>query len=94
MTLNGDVFLPRLLHWMHGWTGRIIPLMGLILIIKVVGRVELTVLLLIAVISILFSSFVFLVGISRMGLVRALLEGRVLAVALVSFLFGYFVAKL
>lgn len=80
--------LKLVMEWSHTIHGRLLPIILFTLVIKVFSGVELIALIIIEVLVSGISAIIFLLVISRMGFVRALFDGKLVAVSLISLLIG------
>lgn len=88
-----DTIMPRFLHWSHTWNGRILPIYLFILLVKISSGVSLIILIVIMILTSIVTWIIFLFCISKIGFLRALFEGKIIAVASISFLLGYLMGK-
>lgn len=91
MTL--DQLAHQAVSWLHTIHGKIIPVVIFTLVVKVVTGVSLLALVVISVLIMIISSCIFIVVISRMGFIRALLDGRTAAVGALCLIIGIFIGR-
>jgi len=72
---------------------RVIPIIGFSLIIKIVSGIPVLGACLVMGMSVIATILTFLIFVSRMGFMRALLDGRSVAVGLICFLIGIWVGR-
>jgi magnesium-transporting ATPase (P-type) len=81
----------NLVFWTHSWNGRIIPSLLFICIVSLYSGTSFLSLLLIGFLVSLITWMIFVMIISKKGFLNSLFEGKVISVAIVSFMLGYFV---
>lgn len=90
---NMGNIMESLIEFAHTKHGRILPILLFSLVLKLVSGISLVALLCIAFLVSLSSVVIFLIFVSRVGFLRALLDGRAAAVAIISFAIGVYVGK-
>jgi hypothetical protein len=87
---SGQPRLDKFIAWSHTINGRLLPILVFAFSIKIIsgGTVSFTALIIISTLTSAVSGGIFLLVISRVGFMRALLDGKGLAIAVVAFLLG------
>jgi magnesium-transporting ATPase (P-type) len=83
--------LLRFVNWSHTPHGRILPIILFTYLIKIVTGTSFLALIIISVLVSFLSAIIFFLFISRLGFLRALFDGKSVALILTSFLIGYLV---
>lgn len=88
-----EMVMPRFLHWSHTWNGRILPIYLFILLVKLNSGISLIIFIVIIILTSIVTYIIFLFCISKIGFLRALFEGKMIAVATISFVLGYLIGR-